>query len=65
MVRMFQWAEAGMTPSVIAGYANALRWITGAGNPWTARQVLAILGNHVYAGLVMHGSWLREGCHRG
>ena len=63
VVRMFQWAEAGVTPSVIAGYANALRWITGGGNPWTARQVLAILGNHVYAGLVMHGSRLREGCH--
>jgi site-specific DNA recombinase len=63
VVRMFRWAEAGVTPSVIASYANALRWITGGGNPWTARQVLAILGNHVYAGLVMHGSRLREGCH--
>ena len=63
VARMFRWAEAGVTPSVIAGYANALRWITGGGNPWTARQVLAILGNHVYAGLVMHGSRLRDGCH--
>ena len=30
IVRMFQWAEAGVTPSVIATYANALaadwRW---------------------------------------
>ena len=25
--------------------------------------MLAILGNHVYAGLVMHGSRLRDGCH--
>ncbi len=65
VVRMFQWAEAGVTPSVIAGYANAFHWITGGGHPWTARQVLAILGNHVYAGLVMHGSRLREGCHPG
>ena len=64
VARMFRWAEAGVTPSVIAGYANALRWITGGGNPRTARQVLAILGNHVYAGLVMHGSRLREGCHK-
>jgi site-specific DNA recombinase len=63
VVRMFRWAESGVTPSVIAGYAKALRWITGGGNPWTARQVLAILGNHVYAGLVMHGSRLREGRH--
>lgn len=65
VVRMFRWAESGVTPLVIAGYANALRWITGGGNPWTARQVLAILANHVYAGLVMHGSRLREGCHPG
>jgi site-specific DNA recombinase len=63
VARMFRWAEAGVTPSVIASYANALRWITGGGNPWTARQVLAILGNHVYAGLAMHNSQLREGCH--
>ena len=63
VVRMFRWAESGVTPSVIADYANALRWITGGGNPWTARQVLAILGNPVYAGLVMHSSRLREGCH--
>jgi site-specific DNA recombinase len=61
--RMFRWAESRVTPSVIASYANALRWITGGGKPWTARQVLAILGNHVY-GLVMHGSRLREGCHK-
>jgi site-specific DNA recombinase len=52
VVRMFHWAEEGVTPSVIATYANALRWVTGGGNPWTTRQVLAILGNHVYAGLV-------------
>jgi site-specific DNA recombinase len=64
VVRMFRWAESGVTPSVIASYANGLRWITGGGKPWTARQVLAILGNHVYAGLVMHGSRLREGCHK-
>ena len=64
VVRMFRWAESGLTPSLIASYANGLRWITGGGNPWTARQVLAILGNHVDAGLVMHGSRLREGCHK-
>lgn len=65
VVRMFHWAETGVTPSVIAGYANALGWITAGGNPWTARQVLAMLDNHVYAGLVMCGSRLREGCHSG
>ena len=60
---MFQWADAGVTPGVIASFANALRWITGAGNPWTARQVLSILTNHTYAGLVVHGFAFREGCH--
>jgi site-specific DNA recombinase len=63
VVRMFRWAESGVTPSAIAGYANALRWTTGGGNSWTARQVLAILRNHVYAGLVTHDSRLRQGCH--
>jgi site-specific DNA recombinase len=63
VVRMFHWAAAGVTPSVIASYANALRWITGGGNPWTARQVLSILRNHVYAGLVINGFALRPGCH--
>ena len=63
MVRMFHWAAEGMTPSVIASYANALGWITGGGNPWTARQVLSILRNHVYAGLVVHGIGFRQGCH--
>jgi len=63
VARMFQWADAGVTPGVIASFANALRWITGAGNPWTARQVLSILTNHTYAGLVVHGFAFREGCH--
>ena len=64
VVRMFQWAAQGITPSVIASYANALGWITGGGKPWTARQVLSILSNHVYAGLVEHGIEFREGCHQ-
>jgi DNA invertase Pin-like site-specific DNA recombinase len=34
VVRMFKWADAGVTPSVTASCANALRWITGGGNPW-------------------------------
>jgi site-specific DNA recombinase len=63
VVRIFQWAASGVVPSVIAAYANALGWITGAGNPWTARQVLSILRNYVYAGLVVHGGEFREGCH--
>jgi len=50
-------------PSVIAAYANALRWTTGGGNRWTARQALSILRNPVYAGLVVTKSGLGKGCH--
>ena len=64
IVRMFTLADRGLPPSAIANYANALRWITGGGNPWTARQVLAILTNHTYAGLVAHGNRFHEGCHQ-
>lgn len=63
VVRIFQWAASGVVPSVIAAYANALGWITGAGNLWTACQVLSIVKNYVYAGLVRHGGEFREGCH--
>jgi len=64
IVQMFTLADRGLPPSVIATYANALRWVTGGGNPWTARQVLAILTNHTYAGLVAHGNKFHEGCHK-
>jgi len=63
VVRMFGWAAAGVTPSVIATYANASGWITGGVKHWTARQVLSILSNHVCAGLVVHGFAFQEGCH--
>ena len=63
VVRMFRWAAADVRPAVIAAYANALRWTTGAGNRWTARQVLTILRNPVYAGLVVTKSGLGKGCH--
>ena len=60
---MSKWAAGGVTPSVIASFANALRWITGGGNPWTARQVLSIITNHTYAGLVEYGFAFREDGH--
>ncbi len=63
VVRMFKWAEDGVAPASIAKLANALGWETGARQPWTARQVLSILSNHVYAGLVVQGFGFREGCH--
>jgi site-specific DNA recombinase len=63
VVRMFKWAQDGVAPANIAALANALGWETGARQPWTARQVLSILSNHVYAGLVVQGFGFREGCH--
>jgi len=60
---MFRWAAAKVRPSTIASYANAMGWLTGTGNPWTARQVLFTLTNYVYAGLVVDGYGLRDGCH--
>jgi len=63
--RMFQWAAAKTTPSTIAAIANAQGWRTRKGQPWTARQVLYTLTNHVYAGLVIDGYGYRDGCHQG
>jgi site-specific DNA recombinase len=62
--RMFTLADQGFPPSGIAKFANAMRWVTGNGNPWTARQVLAILTNHTYAGMVEHQNSFYEGCHQ-
>jgi site-specific DNA recombinase len=63
VVRMFGWARDGVAPANIAAFADALGWQTGAGQPWTARQVLSMLSNHVYAGLIVQGFGFREGCH--
>lgn len=63
--RMFQCAASKMTPSTIAAVANAQGWRTRKGQPWTARQVLYTLTNHVYAGLVIDGYGYRDGCHQG
>ena len=60
---MFRWAASGITPFVISSCANALGWITGDAKPWAARQVLAILTNQVYAGLVQ-GLSPGKGCHQ-
>ncbi len=61
--RMFTLADQGLPPSAIAKFANAQGWVTGSGNPWTARQVLTILTNHTYAGMVEHQNSFYEGCH--
>ena len=57
----FRLAAAGQTPRRIAEYATKRGWTTKAhisrssgkhlgGNPWTARQILELLRNPVYAG---------------
>lgn len=61
---MFRWAANKVRPSTISSYANAIGWRTRTGNPWTPRQVLFTLTNHVYAGLVVDGYGFREGCHK-
>ena len=62
--RMFTLADQSLPPSAIAKFGNAQGWVTGSGNPWTARQVLAVLANHTYAGMVEHENSFYEGCHQ-
>jgi site-specific DNA recombinase len=71
---MFEMAAEGFTPSQIAQMANAKRWRTKTrsglrsgkttgGNPWTARQVLAMLSNPIYMGKIADVDQLRNGIH--
>lgn len=71
---IFNWAAEGRTPAEIATIANKRRWRTRSrvslktgeqrgGKPWTARQVLAILANPVYVGLITYNQFLRDGEH--
>ncbi len=59
--KLFRRAIDGQTPRQIAEYANKRGWTTKlhisrssgkhlGGNPWTARQILELLRNPVYAG---------------
>lgn len=71
--QMFAMASEGKKPTEIAAFANNHGWrtkertskngrVTG-GNRWTARQVLAVLSNPVYPGLIRDGEQLRPGAH--
>lgn len=71
---MFAWAAEGRTPTEIAAMAKQRRWRTRerisiktgeqlGGKPWTPRQVLYLLSNPVYVGLIKHNQFLRDGEH--
>lgn len=71
--QMFAMAAEGKKPTEIAVFANSHNWrtkertsksgrVTG-GNRCTARQVLAVLSNPVYAGLIRDGDKTRQGRH--
>lgn len=74
--KLFQLAASGQTPRQIAEYANKRGWTTKVyvsrstgkslgGKPWTARQILELLRNPVYAGLQRDGKGgRRPGRHR-
>jgi len=72
---IFQMAADGMPPSQIAEAVNENGWRTKlfvakrsgkerGGNPWTPRQVLALLNNPVYIGLFRDGDSFRLGGHQ-
>jgi len=71
---MFDWAGEGMLPREIAASANAAGWCTkvtkakksgrlSGGDPWTPRQVLAVLSNPVYLGVFADAEGNRPGHH--
>jgi site-specific DNA recombinase len=62
--KIFELAVSGKRPQEIADYANGRKWQTRRdGAMWTARQVLKMLSNPTYAGMIHHGPGRLPGQH--
>ncbi len=62
--KIFELAVSGKRPQEIADYANERGWLAGRGRgTWTARQVLKMLSNPTYAGMIHNGSGKLPGQH--
>ena len=64
VLKIFELAVSGKTPQQIADYANGLGWLMRRGRgTWTARQVLKMLSNPTYAGMIHNGRGRLPGQH--
>lgn len=64
--KMFELAAAGRLPTEIAEIVNQRRWRTrrdGGGGLWTPRQILKLLSNPTYAGMIRNGIRTLPGLH--
>ena len=61
---IFELAVSGKRPQEIADYANGLGWLKGrTRGTWTARQVLKMLSNPTYTGMIHNGRGRLPGQH--
>lgn len=62
--RMFEMAASGKRPQEIAAIANSEHWEhTGRISQWTARLILKMLSNPIYAGNIRDRERTVRGCH--